>query len=319
VSETDYPEVLIVESDLPSPALEQLPRLPVRIHVLDARGGECEPSTLADALARLAEDLGASEGVEVRGSRSAGWTSRLVSGSGRWDGLLFLPPVLPPHSDDPNEPAEEAFEALRGLLANIGVRFWVLGPSSGRTDGEELTRRVKLVRRLMAQGGPATVLLPVEWPEAVVQEFALVFLERILHDALLDRAVSRASVGRFERPTVFQSRGLRNGLDLGRLLEVHRRRISELGAAMKTLSRELEAASEELGGGGWVERLAKVEQRIQTLDSARIACEEIDRDRDPAGWSRLAANWELLDVIEEDDKQDLKLLRRQLEGAGGSP
>ena len=36
--ETDYPEVLIVESDVPCPVLDQLPRLPVRIHVLDARG-----------------------------------------------------------------------------------------------------------------------------------------------------------------------------------------------------------------------------------------------------------------------------------------
>jgi len=312
VSETDYPEVLIVESDVPCPVLEQLPRLPVRLHVLDARGDGCAPSILAETLGRLAEDLGAAEGVEVRGSSSDGWTSRLGSGSGRWDALVLLPPVLPGHPDDPNEPADEVYEALRGLLANLGVRFLVLGPSPATTGDDELARRAKLVGRLMAGGGPATVLLPVEWPEAVVSKFVLTFFERILHDASLERAVARASVGRFELPTVFQPAGLRNGLDLGRILEEHRRRIDALSAGMKTFQRELEAASHSLGGEGWAERLGQVTQRGESLESARLACEEINRDRDPAGWSRLAANRELLDVLEEDDTRDRELLGRQL-------
>ena len=314
--ETDYPEVLIVESDVPCPVLEQLPRLPVRIHVLDAREEKSPPSNLADALARLAADLGAAEGVEVRGSESAGWTSRLGSGSGRWDGLVLLPPVLARHPDDPTEPTDEAFESLRGLLSNTGVRFLVLAPSTRSADEEELARRVKLVRALQAAGGPPTVLLPVEWPHAVVTEFALGFLERILHDAALDRAVSRASRGRFEMPTVFQSRGRRNGLDLGRILEEHRRRMDELTAGMKTLQREFEAAAQALGGAGWDDRFAQIAQRIGSLEGARVACEEINRDRDPAGWSRLTANRELLDVLAEDDRRDLKLLRRQLKNAG---
>jgi hypothetical protein len=316
--ETDYPEVLIVESDVPCPVLDQLPRLPVRIHVLDARGQSSDPSTLSDTLAQLAEDLGAAEGVEVRGSCSAGWTSRLGSGSGRWDGLVLLPPHLPPHPDDPTEPADEVYEALRGLLANLGVRFLVFAPSPEAQDAEELARRVKLVGRLRANGGPATVLLPVEWPEGVVTEFVTTFLERILHDASLERAVSRASVGRFELPTIFQPAGPRNGLDLGRILEEHRRRMDALSAAMKTFGRELEAAGRSLGGEGWAERLGRVAQRVESLETARLACEEINRDRDPAGWSRLAANRELLDVLKDDDNVDRELLVRQLAAAPSS-
>jgi hypothetical protein len=224
----------------------------------------------------------------------------------------LLPPPLPPHPDDATEPADEAYEALRGLLANLGVRFLVFGPSPQSDDGEELARRVKLVGRLRASGGPATVLLPVEWPEPVVETFVTTFLQRTLHDASFERAVARASVGRFELPTVFQPSGLRNGLDLGRILEGHRRRMDSLHAGMKTFGRELEAAQRSLGGEGWVERLGRVAQRIQTLEGARMACEEINRDRDPAGWSRLAANRELLDVLEDDDRVDREQLARQL-------
>jgi hypothetical protein len=152
----------------------------------------------------------------------------------------------------------------------------------------------------------------VEWPEPVVVAFVTTFLQRTLHDASFERAVARASVGRFELPTVFQPSGLRNGLDLGRILEEHRRRMDSLSAGMKTFGRELEAAQRSLGGEGWVERLGRVTQRIQTLEGARLACEEINRDRDPAGWSRLAANRELLDVLEDDDRVDREQLARQL-------
>jgi hypothetical protein len=117
---------------------------------------------------------------------------------------------------------------------------------------------------------------------------------------------------------VFQPRGLRNGLDLGRILEEHRRRIDALAVGMKTFGREIEAASQTLEGDGWEERLLKVAQRVESLESARQACEEINRDRDPAGWSRLTANRELLDVLEEDDQRDRDLLKTQLDGAAGA-
>lgn len=58
--------------------------------------------------------------------------------------------------------------------------------------------------------------------------------------------------------------------------------------------------------------LLTLDHRVGSLELARKACEEINRDRDPADWSRLVANRELLDVLEADDKRDRGLLQRQL-------
>ena len=322
MSKTEYPEILVVESDVPCPVLERTPRLPVRIHVLDARTEASPAVSIADDLAQLARDLGAADGVVVQGSRSSGWITRLPTGSGRWDGLVVYPPTLLAASSgagelDSSVPDESAVTSLTALLSNTGARFLILAPSPATSEGVgpravELARRVKLVRALAAAGAPAVVLLPVEWPDDITANFVARLFERLLHDSSLERAVSRAAQGRFELPSIFQPRGSRGGLDLGRLLEHQRKRISELSSLMKRFARELEAASDVLGPEVLLQRLERVERRVESLEGARTACEEINRDRDPAGWSRLAQSVELLNVLSEDDRADRLLLARQL-------
>lgn len=325
MSETDYPELLIVESDVECPVLEQLPRLPVRFQVLDAQAAaSAESVPLAEDLAQLAQDLGAADGVDVRGGRCEGWQPRLPSGSGRFDGLVLLPPSLRPVPGDPTEPEHEAADALRQLLANLGVRFLILAPPPSALDIDELPRRVKLARQVIDSGGPAVVLLPMEWDPTIVSRFVLAFVERLLHDSPLDRAVARAAVDRFELPSVFQPRGLRHGLDLGRIFEQHRSRIDSLAARMKIHQREIEGARSGLTEAEIEGRLGLVAHRMETLEAVRSASDEINRDRDPAGWSRLAANIELVETLEGDDAQDRKALRRRLasqapvDGSGSS-
>ena len=81
------------------------------------------------------------------------------------------------------------------MLANLGVRFLILGPPPPGWGGDELPRRIKLAREIVESGGPPIVLLPVEWPPEVVAGFVETVVERLLHDASLDRAAARASVG----------------------------------------------------------------------------------------------------------------------------
>ncbi|MEE2828565.1 MAG: hypothetical protein VX498_05225, partial [Myxococcota bacterium] len=125
MTETDYPELLVVESEADCSVLEQLPRLPVRLQVLDAGDEESQPQpALAVSLTTLVEALGAAVGVEVRGASAEGWPGRLPSGaSGRFDGLIFLAPSLPAEEVSRTEPLLGAVDSCRGLLANLGVRF----------------------------------------------------------------------------------------------------------------------------------------------------------------------------------------------------
>lgn len=299
-----------------------MPRLPVRVHVLEARFEDTPAVGIADDLRQLATDLGAADGVVVQGSRATGWITRLPTGSGRWDGLVVYPPALKPvartgSEPDSSLPDEVAVASLTSLLRNTGARFMVLAPSQERAEVNgaralELARRVKLVRALAAAGAPSVVLLPVEWPDDITADFLARLFERLLHDSSLERAVSRAAQGRFELPSIFQPRGSRGGLDLGRILEHQRKRIAELSSSMKRFARELEAAQEVLGGEAFLQRLERVERRVESLEAARKGCEEINRDRDPAGWSRLAHSVELLDVLSEDNRADRSLLARQI-------
>ncbi len=70
----------------------------------------------------------------------------------------------------------------------------------------------------------------------------------------------------------------------------------------------------------WTALAAAAARRREALEAVRTGCEEINRDRDPAGWSRLAANIDELRSIEEDRRRDgdqLQALRLVSRGGGG--
>tara|TARA_B100000029_G_scaffold65632_1_gene58607 strand:+ start:795 stop:1034 length:240 start_codon:yes stop_codon:yes gene_type:complete len=52
-------------------------------------------------------------------------------------------------------------------------------------------------------------------------------------------------------------------------------------------------------------------QRTRRLDLVKDACDEINRDRDPAGWSRLSANIQQLAALESDIVQARSWIRSE--------
>ena len=251
---------------------------------------------LATRLARLADELGVGDGVQVAEREGPAWNSLFEDHEpARYDGVFVVAPELPAALDDPAEPDDALIEALAGLLADSETRFLILQPPAP----EAVDRRDALCLRLAERGSPPAVVVPREWDVADAEQFAEGLFERLLHDSPLTRAVSDATAGMTPPAVVYQPPGRRHGLDLARLLEDHRRRIEEGGSALRMFLRELEAARPEgPPSPEWTHVADRATASLEQLEEVKAAVEEINRDRDPAGWSRLSksiarlAGWE---------------------------
>ncbi|MCO4768547.1 MAG: hypothetical protein KDA24_00845 [Deltaproteobacteria bacterium] len=312
MTEEEYPGPRLIETSAPCPPLARLPKLPVRVLVLSREGDQGEERRrLASRLARLADELGVGAGVRVAAHSFTDW-AHLGEGlePGRYDAVFFSDTDLPGAYDDPSEPADGLLDALFLLLADSETRFIVLQPPSGGA----VDRRDALCLRLADRGSPPAVVVPQGWAEGDADTFVETLFERILHDWPLARAVTDAAGHRTPRVTIFQPPGRRHGLDLGRLLENHRRRIEEGGSALRSFLRELEAARPEEESGPWHDIAGQASQRQEELDAVKADVEEINRDRDPAGWSRLVESIARLNRWEEG----LERARAALEATRGA-
>ena len=327
MTDQEYPEPLVVELEANCAALGRLPRLPVRILVLSAPGlDDPERKGLADRLSALSDELGAADGVSVTAQPMAGWS--IVPGGTdlrRFDVVVLRPDAVPPEGDAGDEPSEAVIATLGHVLADLGTRLWVLDPPVDPDDADDDVRRMKLCRRLVERGAPPVVMLPPGWSADELRGWHVDFLERILHDAPLSAAVSRATAALRPVPAIFQPAGGRFGLDLGRLLEDHRQRVGEASSGLRIFEKELEAARppEDAGEGPvgtWAALDQQSRRRAEALDRVREALDEIHRDRDPAGWSRLGANVAELRAIEDEEaaaREQLRALRTIAREASG--
>ena len=302
-------EPLVVESAAACPGLARLPRLPIRVLVLTAPELEDpERRSLADRLTRRTDELGVADGVAIAAETFSSWALSPGGASRkRFDIVLFRPSAIPAVDGASAEPTEEVIDVLARVLGHLETRFWVLDPPPpGAPEGED-ARRVKLCRDLTSRGAPPVVRLPQDWEADQLPGFYEDLLEWVLHDAPLVKAVSRATGDRRPIPAIFQPAGGRFGLDLGRLLEDHRKQIGEESSSVKVFQRELEAARPEDDARSqdlWVSLEADLRVRLEALEQVRDQAAEINRDRDPAGWSRLAANIEELKVIQLNGRRD---------------
>ncbi len=295
MSEQEYPALKVVEASATCPVLARLPRLPVSVLVLLQEGAGGHGRSLAARLTRLAEDLAVGDGVRVVEHTFADWPSLLEEApSKRFDVVFLRPGWLPADSDDPGQPRPDVVEDLARLLGNVEARFQVVAPGRAKDGSEHLDRRPALLLALLDRGAPPAVEIPAAWSAEDVASFEEALFERILHDAPLVQAAATAAGDRVPLPVLYQPPGRRHGLDLGRLLEDHRRRIEEGGSAVRILLREVEAArpSEDDAAlePGWTEIAQDVIAAQDALEAIKEAVEEINRDRDPAGWSRLATS-----------------------------
>lgn len=306
---TADPDPLVVESGTPCPGLTRLPRLPIRVLVLTSPELE-DPSrrSLADRLARRTDELGVTDGVSITGEVLATWELAPGGlGRKRFDIVLVRPASIPSPDGATTEPTAQVVEVLARVLADLETRFWLLDPPpDGAPEGED-ARRLKLCRDLVDRGAPPAVLLPVGWQTEEVLGFHEDLLEWVLHDASLHKAVARATADRRPVPAIFQPAGARFGLDLGRLLEDHRKQIDEESSSVRVFQRELEAArpsGDSRRQDLWAGLEADARVRLESLERVRQQAAEINRDRDPAGWSRLATNIDELRVIQQNGRRD---------------
>ena len=286
MTDEDYPGPRLIETSAPCPPLARLPKLPVSVLVLSREEADGEDRRgLASRLARLAAELGVGDGVQVTSHIFKDWEHfRDGLEPGRYDCMFLCDTEFLGAYDDPSEPADELIDSLSIVLSDAETRFIVLQPPR---DGVP-DRRDSLCLRLADRGSPPAVVVPSQWDLAEGERFSAVVFERILHDWPLARAVADAMGDQELRVTIFQPPGRRHGLDLGRLLENHRRRIEEGGNALRIFQRELEAARPVEGDPGpWEQIAGQASRRQEELESVKDSIEEINRDRDPAGWSRL--------------------------------
>ena len=231
--------------------------------------------------------------------------------------------MVPAPEGSTSEPTEAVVDVLARVLGDLETRFWVLDPPpDGAPDGED-ARRLKLCRDLVNRGGPPAVQLPQGWKTEELLGFYEDLLEWVLHDAPLVKAVSRATGERRPMPAIFQPAGGRFGLDLGRLLEDHRKRINDESISVKIFQREVEAVrppDDDRRQEFWVSLEADTLGRLDALERVRNQAAEISRDRDPAGWSRLATNIDELRSIQEASRRDRdQLLALRLVSDRGDP
>ena len=315
MSDAEYPELKVVEASAPCPVLARLPRLPVAVLVLVQEGFTGEGRPLADRLVRLAEDLAVGDGVSVTAHSFVDWPSMLADAPvGRFDVVFLHTLRLPADPDDASLTRGDVVDGLFRLLGNVEARFQVVAPEGGARESGGVDRRPDLLLALLRRGAPPAIQIPKEWPVEEVARFELELLERILHDAPLVQAAATATGDRSPLPTVYQPPGRRHGLDLGRLLEDHRRRIEEGGSALRMLLREVEAfrppPEERPPDAAWQEISRDMSAGQEALEAIKEAVEEINRDRDPAGWSRLADS---IAGLKEWEAQ-IQEYRRRLDG-----
>jgi len=321
MSDAEYPELKVVEASAPCPVLARLPRLPVSVLVLEQEGATGEGRPLAARLTRLADEFGVGAGLQVAHHAFSSWPAlEDEPPRGRYDAVFLHITSLPADSDDPRSPRSDVLELTSRLLANLEVRFYVVARTS---DADTTDRRMGLLLSLVERGAPPAVLLPAEWTAEEVSDFEEALFERILHDAPLVQAAATATGELRPLPTIYQPPGRRHGLDLGRLLEDHRRRIEEGGNALRILRREVEAfrpgEDEASHASAWQEIADDVSGAQDALDGIKHAVEEINRDRDPAGWSRLADSIAALRDWEGGVQQDRDRLDAFREVAYGDP
>ncbi len=301
-------EPLVVESPTACPGLTRLPRLPIRVLVLTSPE-LVDPArrSLTDRLARRTDELGVADGVAVNAEVFASW--KLAPGGlgrKRFDIVLFRPESIPWAEGSSTEPTAEVVEVLGRVLGELETRFWVLDPAPTEAPEGDDARRLKLCRELVDRGAPPVVRLPLGWEPEELLGFHEDLLEWVLHDASLLKAVTRAAGGRRPVPAIFQPAGGRFGLDLGRLLEDHRKQIAEESSSIRIFQRELEAVRPSDDGRQelWERLEADAGQRLESLERVREQAAEINRDRDPAGWSRLSANIDELRGIQQRARHD---------------
>lgn len=295
MTEPDYPEVRVAEADAPCPALTPLPELPVTVLVLASPGVEpAERKGLAELLSGVADELGAGDGVHVHAASLTSWHSPLEDAPpGRHDIVILRPDAVAAEADQPSHPAPWLVDRIGAALADASTRFWLIDPPLLEDDVPEAARREDLARRVVAAGGPPAVILPAGWRGQDLPTFHVELIERVLHDAPLVVAVERACGSRTPAPQIFLPAGRRHGLDLARLLEDHRMHIDEASSGLRAFVREIEAAQAQAGGaaaGEWAELIERIAGHEADLTAVKEAFEEINRDRDPAGWSRLTDN-----------------------------
>jgi hypothetical protein len=292
----------VVEFPAECEVLDALPVLPVRVLVVTADGVEEQGRrSLADRLERTAESLGVAEGLVVAQRPRFDWQTTASSRNERFDVIFFRPGVIPADAKDDRLPAAHMLDGLQGLLVDSRTRFWLLDPGCAEEHDSRLQQRCEaLCRNVVSGGGPPAVLIPPQWDSDRKLRFHQSLLEWSLHDAPLDLAVGRATGSAGPVPVLFLPSGRRHGLDLGRLLEDYRRRIDGTYAALRMLSAELASLSE---GGTEGELRVRLQQDSQSwladLDMVKQSCDEINRDRDPAGWSRLRASLKALRQVEQ--------------------
>jgi hypothetical protein len=281
------PELPVVEVGGAWRPLGQLPALPVRVLVV---GSPLRKRPLAARLERLAVDLGAEGGVLVGTcpDESGPWPA------GRWDVVVLrASPELILHSPDLRTPLELAQARVLLVLTEDG--------DAGREWADALA----------FEGAPPLVHAVPSGDEAAMV-FAEVLMERLLHDSTLARAMDRAAAAAACPARLLVPDACRPGLDLGRLLEAHRQEIEGLHSRTRAFLREIEAVA----APAVVDRLsARAARRLDVLAQLKVGCGEIHRDRDPAGWARLARSLDELLVIRREDQLDHADLRGAEAGA----
>ena len=291
----------VVEFPAECAVLESLPTLPVRVLVVSAAGVEEQGRRgLAGRLERTAESLGVADGLIVAERALFDWDTT-VGARERFDAIFLRPGEVPADEEDARLPATHAVGGLRGLLVDSRARFWLLDPGGAVEADPHLQQRCEaLCRNVVSTGGPPAVLVPPEWDSDRRVLFHQSLLEWSLHDAPLDLAVTRATGTSGPVPVLFLPSGRRHGLDLGRLLEDYRRRIDSTHAALRMLSVELASLSVDDAPQSQVR--AKLEPSTAAwmthMQQVKESCDEINRDRDPAGWSRLRASLDELQEVE---------------------
>ncbi len=292
----------VVEFPAECAVLDSLPTLPVRVLVVSEEGvEEAGRRGLAGRLERTAESLGVAEGLVVAERELFDWGTPSGADSERFDVIFFRPADVPAEDGDGRLPATHTVGGLQGLLSDSCARFWLLDPGAAMDSDSHLQQRCEtLCRNVVEHGGPPAVLVPKEWESDRRLRFHQALLEWSLHDAPLDLAVRRAAGDDGPVPVLFLPSGRRHGLDLGRLLEDYRRRIDGTYAALRMLSVELASMSSE--SGMRADRRDCLQENADSwlthMRAVKESCDEINRDRDPAGWSRLRASLSELEFVE---------------------
>jgi len=294
----------VVEFPAECPILDSLPDLPVRVLLISATGVEPEGRRgLADRLERTAESLGVAEGLVVEERPLLNWSTDCGAAGERFDVVFLRPGEVPADDDDARVPAVHTVGGLLGMFGELRSRFWLLDATVPDPHDPDLVYRSEaLCRDVVSRGGPPAVLIPPEWGNDRRLLFHQSLLEWSLHDAPLDVAVSRATGHTGPVPVLFLPSGRRHGLDLGRLLEDYRSRIDGAGVALRMLSVELAAleAATFVNEDACAELSRDATIWAQSLEVVKGSCDEINRDRDPAGWSRLRASLDQLKELEDN-------------------